>query len=148
MSQNFDPNQNYYCFNKKNSIPIVFIHGVGLDHQMWDYQINYFNEYSTLTYDLLGHGKTSCNKDKLSLKDFSNQLLEILDHLRIEKINLIGFSLGSLIALDFSSHFQKKVEKLILIGTTYKRSDEESGSSIVFCISLRRLRAPYSKLKP
>ena len=85
-------------------------------------QINYFNEYSTLTYDLLGHGKTPCNKDKLNLKDFSNQLLEILEHLKIEKINLIGFSLGSLIALDFSSNFQEKVEKLILIGTTYKRS--------------------------
>ena len=41
MSQNFDPNQNYYSFNKKNSIHIVFIHGVGLDHQMCDYQINY-----------------------------------------------------------------------------------------------------------
>ena len=35
MSQNFDPNQNYYSFSKNNSVPIVFIHGVGLDHQMW-----------------------------------------------------------------------------------------------------------------
>ena len=144
MSQNFDPNQNYYFFNKKNSIPIVFIHGVGLDHQMWDYQINYFNEYSTLTYDLLGHGKTPCDKDKLSLKDFSNQLLEILDHLEIEKINLIGFSLGSLIALDFSSHFQKKVEKLILIGTTYKRSDEER-SLVLDRYNQAKLNKPISK---
>ena len=144
MSQNFDPNQNYYSFNKKNSVPIVFIHGVGLDHQMWDYQINYFNEYSTLTYDLLGHGKTPCDKDKLSLKDFSNQLLEILDHLGIEKINLIGFSLGSLIALDFSSHFQKKVEKLILIGTTYKRSDEER-SLVLDRYNQAKLNKPISK---
>jgi pimeloyl-ACP methyl ester carboxylesterase len=144
MSQNFDPNQNYYFFNKKNSIPIVFIHGVGLDHQMWDYQINYFNEYSTLTYDLLGHGKTPCDKDKLSLKNFSHQLLEILDHLEIEKINLIGFSLGSLIALDFSSHFQKKVEKLILIGTTYKRSDEER-SLVLDRYNQAKLNKPISK---
>jgi len=144
MSQNFDPNQNYYCFNKKNSIPIVFIHGVGLDHQMWDYQINYFNEYSTLTYDLLGHGKTPCDKDKLSLKNFSHQLLEILDHLGIEKINLVGFSLGSLIALDFSSHFQKKVEKLILIGTTYKRSDEER-SIVLDRYNQAKLNKPISK---
>ena len=119
MSLNFDPNQNCYLFNKKDSVPLIFIHGVGLDHQMWKGQISYFNEYSTLAYDLLGHGKTPYIKDKLSLRDFSNQLLEILDHLKIEKINLIGFSLGSLIALDFCSHFQKKVEKLILIGTTY-----------------------------
>ena len=125
MSKNFDPNQNYYFFNRKKSIPVVFIHGVGLDHQMWDQQVDYLSEFSILTYDLLGHGKTPLHKDKLNLKDFSNQLSELLDHLKIEKINLVGFSLGSLIALDFSSHFQNKVEKLILIGTTYKRSDQE-----------------------
>ena len=121
MSLNFDPNQNCYLFNKRNSVPLVFIHGVGLDHQMWNNQVNYFNEYSTLTYDLLGHGKTPCDKDKLSLRDFSNQLLEILDHLGVEKINLIGFSFFSLIALDFLSHIKKKVVKNILICTTYKR---------------------------
>jgi len=144
MSINFDPNQNYYFFNKKNSIPNVFIHGVGLDHQMWDYQINYFNEFSTLTYDLLGHGKTPFDKEKLILRDFSDQLLELLDHLEIEKINLIGFSLGSLIALDFSSHFQGKVEKLVLIGTTYKRSEEER-SLVLERYNQAKLNKPISK---
>ena len=125
MSENFDQNQNHYFFNQKESIPLVFIHGVGLDHQMWEKQVNYLDRFSILTYDLLGHGKTPCNKNKLRLKDFSNQLLEILDHLKIDKINLVGFSLGSLIALDFSSRYQKKLKKLVLIGTTYKRSDQE-----------------------
>jgi len=144
MSLNFDPNQNCYLFNKKDSVPLIFIHGVGLDHQMWKGQISHFNEYSTLAYDLLGHGKTPYIKDKLSLRDFSNQLLEILDHLEIEKINLIGFSLGSLIALDFSSQFQKKVEKLILIGTTYKRSDQER-SLVLDRFNQAKLNKPISK---
>ena len=77
MSQNFDINQNYYFFNKRDSIPITFIHGVGLDHQMWDKQVDYLNKFSILTYDLLGHGKTPYNEEKLSLKDFSDQLLGI-----------------------------------------------------------------------
>ena len=144
MSLNFDPNQNCYLLNKKDSVPLVFIHGVGLDHQMWDNQVSYFNECSTLTYDLLGHGKTPCNKDKLTLADFSNQLLELLDHLKIEKINLIGFSLGSLIALDFSSNFQKKIEKLVLIGTTYKRSDKER-SLVLDRYNQAKLNKPISK---
>ena len=67
MSENFDPNQNYYTFNDNNTIPLVFIHGVGLDHKMWDSQIKNFKEYSTITYDLLGHGKTPYNKKELSL---------------------------------------------------------------------------------
>ena len=144
MSKNFDPNQNYYFFNKKSSIPVVFIHGVGLDHQMWDKQIDYFSEFSILTYDLLGHGKTPFNKEKLNLKDFSNQLLELLDHLKIETINLVGFSLGSLIALDFSSRFQNKVEKLILIGTTYKRSDQER-SLVLDRYNQAKLNKPISR---
>ena len=144
MSLNFDPNQNYYFFDKKNSIPIVFIHGVGLDHQMWNKQVDYLNEFSILTYDLLGHGKTPCDKNKLSLRDFSDQLLGLLNHLEIEKINLVGFSLGSLIALDFSSHFQNKVEKLILIGTTYKRSDEER-SLVLDRYNQAKLNKPISK---
>jgi (E)-2-((N-methylformamido)methylene)succinate hydrolase len=144
MSKNFDQNQNHYFYNKKDSIPLVFIHGVGLDHQMWDKQIDYLNEFSILTYDLIGHGKTPCNKDKITLKDFSNQLLEILDHLKIERINLVGFSLGSLIALDFSAHNQKKLEKLILIGTTYKRSDQER-SLVLDRYNQARLNKPISK---
>ena len=67
MSHNFDPNQNYYSFTDNNSDPLVFIHGVGLDHRMWEPQINSLNSYSLITYDLLGHGKTPCNKDKLNL---------------------------------------------------------------------------------
>ena len=125
MSNNFDPNQNHYIYIEKDTTPLMFIHGVGLDHQMWDPQIDNLKEFSTITYDLLGHGKTPCKKDKLSLNDFSNQLIEILEHLKIDKIHLIGFSLGSLIALDFVSKMQNKVDKLILIGTTYKRSIEE-----------------------
>ena len=144
MSLNFDQNQNYYFFKKKNTIPLVFIHGVGLDHQMWDKQISYFNEFSILTYDLLGHGKTPYNKDKLSFNDFSNQLLEILNYLKLDKINLIGFSLGSLIALDFSSRFQEKIEKLILIGTTYKRTDQER-SLVLDRYNQAKLNKPISK---
>ena len=144
MSENFDPNQNHYFFNKKDTIPLVFIHGVGLDHQMWEPQINNLNEFSTITYDLLGHGKTPCKKEKLTLKDFSNQLVEILEHLQINRINLIGFSLGSLIALDFISNYQNKVDKLILIGTTYKRSKEER-SLVLDRYNQAKLNKPISK---
>ena len=44
MSQNFDPNQNYYSFIDNNTDPLVFIHGVGLDHRNVGPQINSLNE--------------------------------------------------------------------------------------------------------
>ena len=125
MSENFDLNQNHYFYYKKDTIPLVFIHGVGLNNKMWQPQIDGLNNFSIIAYDILGHGKTPINKEKISLKDFSDQLISILDFLKLTKINLVGFSLGSLIALDFASNFQEKLNKLVLIGTTYQRSESE-----------------------
>jgi len=125
MPHNFDPNQNYHSFIDNKTEPLVFIHGVGLNHKMWDSQIASLNNYSTITYDLLGHGKTPYNKEDVTLNDFSEQLDNLLKFLKIDKINLIGFSLGSLIALDFTSKFQDKLKSLTLIGTTYKRTTEQ-----------------------
>jgi len=125
MSYNFDPSQNYYSFIDNNTEPLVFIHGVGLDHKMWDSQVNFLNNHSIITYDLLGHGRTPYNKEEITLNDFSNQLDYLLKFLKVDKINLIGFSLGSLIALDFASKFQNKLKSLTVIGTTYKRTVEQ-----------------------
>ena len=63
MPHNFDPNQNYYSFIDNKTNPLVFIHGVGLNHKMWEPQISSFNDYSIITYDLLGHGKTPFNDE-------------------------------------------------------------------------------------
>jgi pimeloyl-ACP methyl ester carboxylesterase len=125
MPHNFDPNQNYHSFIDNNTEPLVFVHGVGLDHKMWDTQVNSLSDHSTITYDLLGHGKTPYNKEEVTLNDFSNQLDYLLKFLKIDKINLIGFSLGSLIALDFASKFQHKLKTLTVIGTAYKRTSEQ-----------------------
>ena len=125
MSQGLDSNQNYYSFIDNKTTPVVFIHGVGLNHQMWEPQVQFLKEYSIITYDLLGHGKTPYNKEELTFNDFSNQLSSLLEFLKIDKINLVGFSLGSLIALDFATKFENKLNSLTVIGTTYKRTDEE-----------------------
>ena len=145
MSQGFDLNGNYYSYVNKKTVPLVFIHGVGLDHKMWKPQIETLNDYSTLTYDLLGHGKTNLTLDEVTLDDFSNQLISILKFLKIEKINLIGFSLGSLIAIDFASKFQNILKTLTLIGTTYKRTDEQRAKED-FALSSPSKRNPYAAL--
>ena len=128
MLKNFDKNQNYYKFYKRKNIPVVFIHGVGLDHKMWFPQIRSFRNNSVLVYDLLGHGKTPLNKKNVNFEDFSNQLNNLLNNLNINKINLVGFSFGSLVALKYAKRFKKKVNKLVLISTVYKRNNLEKNN--------------------
>ena len=144
MPQNFDTNQNYYSFVDNNTDPIVFIHGVGLDQNMWNSQINFLNNQSILTYDLLGHGKTPYSKEEITLNDFSNQLDYLLKFLKIDKINLVGFSLGSLIAIDFTSKFQGRLKTLTLLGTTYKRTEEQR-ALVIERFEQAKLNKPISK---
>ena len=122
-SNSFDTN---YSLNKVGEkSPIVFIHGVGLNQDIWKPQIDFFKDYTTLTYDLLGHGKTPLNKSKINFNDFSNQLLSLINQLEFKKIHLVGFSLGALIARDFASKHTERLCSLIIHGSIYKRTEEQ-----------------------
>ena len=126
MSNTSDTFKTYYKYNKINEKnPIIFVHGIGLNNEIWDDQINYFKNYNTIVYDLIGHGKTPLNKKKLAMKDFTEQLLKLVDSLNINKFHLVGFSIGSLIARNFASSYSDRLSSLIIFGTVYKRSEDE-----------------------
>ena len=116
----------YYFLNQKEqTTPIVFIHGVGLTYEIWQPQLDFFKGNSTLAYDILGHGKTPLNKQEVSFDDFSNQLIDLIDELKIDKIHLIGFSIGSLIARNFATKFNNRLQSLTLLGSIFKRSEQQ-----------------------
>jgi len=116
---------NYY-YKKENELrPIVFIHGVGLTKEIWEPQINFFKKHNILTYDLIGHGKTPLEKTQLNLEDFTKQLLNLINELEIDKIHLVGFSLGALIARNFASIHGYRLSSLNLHASVYKRSEEQ-----------------------
>ena len=118
-------NTSYYLSKKDDRATIVFIHGVGLTKEIWDQQIEFFKDHNTLTYDLLGHGKTPLKKTQLNFEDYTKQLLNLIDELDLKKIHLVGFSLGSLIARHFASVHGNRLSSLMLHGSIYKRSKEQ-----------------------
>jgi len=121
-----DSHGNYIEFSHINkSLSTIFIHGVGLDNTMWYPQKNYFQNKSVIFYDLLNHGQSVGNYKDLSFEIYNNQLLNIINELQIEKINIVGFSIGALVAQHFTEKFYEKVNKLVLIGSVYKRSDKQ-----------------------
>ena len=116
-----------YYFKKENEKnPIVFVHGVGLTKEIWSQQIEFFKDHNILTYDLIGHGKTPLERTQLNFEDFTKQLLNLIKELKINKIHLIGFSLGSLIARHFAATHGDKLNSLVLHASIYKRSVEQN----------------------
>ena len=115
----------YYYKKENNSVPIVFVHGIGLNKEIWYPQIEFFKSYNVITYDLIGHGKTPLNKNELNFQDFVKQLLNLINELEIKKIHLVGFSLGALISRHFASEYGDRLSSLNLHGSIYKRSIEQ-----------------------
>ena len=64
-------NSSYYLKKTNDTIPIVFIHGVGLTKEIWQPQIDFFKDNNLLTYDLIGHGDTPLEKTQLNFKELS-----------------------------------------------------------------------------
>jgi len=119
-----DSQNTFYTLDKKDDFPIVFIHGVGLNHKIWEPQINVF-ENTFLAYDILGHGETPLNKENINFDDFSNQLINLIDELNMTKIHLVGFSIGSLIARNFSTKYDDRLESLTLLCSIFNRTEKQ-----------------------
>ena len=148
MPSTFDKYETFYFLKKENkTIPVVFIHGVGLTKEMWSPQINFFKDKNILTYDLIGHGKTPLKKTQLNFEDFVKQLINLIDELDLKKIHLVGFSLGSLIARHFASEHGDKLSSLVLHASIYKRSTEQK-RVVENRFELMKIDKPASKKVP
>lgn len=79
--------------------PVVLIHGVGLDATMWRAQVEALAEhYDVIAYDMLGHGESALPTEDASLDDYADQLLALLDELKLPTATVVGFSMGGLVA--------------------------------------------------
>jgi len=115
----------YEYLEVPGTIPIVLVHGVGLDQRIWEAMMGDMKGRSTLTYDLLGHGETAEPLGAQSFQPFLAQLHGLLQGLGITEMVLAGFSLGGQVAKHFASAHPESVRGLILISTTYQRTTEE-----------------------
>ena len=126
MINGTDSSETFYLLNQTDKkIPIVFIHGVGLTHEIWQPQLDFFRDNTTISYDILGHGKTPLNKSNINFDDFSEQLINLINELKFDKIHLIGFSIGSLIARNFATKYNNRLKSLTLFCSIFKRSEQQ-----------------------
>lgn len=107
----------YYISGKENAQWILFIHAAFVNHSMFRAQIDYFREkYNVLTLDIIGHGKSINTQKGDSIDKMSGWIREILKKEKIEKIHIVGISLGAVLAQDFANQYPEAVQSLACFG--------------------------------
>jgi 3-oxoadipate enol-lactonase len=107
--------------------PIILIHGFPFNHEMWDPQIEALQKrFRVIAYDLRGHGKSGVGDGQYTLEFFVDDLLGLLDHLKIERAVLCGLSMGGYIALRAVERNPERVRALILADTQAKADYNEA----------------------
>src|SRR6266702_4218789 len=72
--------------------------------------------------DLYGHGRTALTDRPLRFEHMADDIAGLIQHLGLEKADLLGFSLGGAVALQTAIRHPERVNKLVLISTPFKRA--------------------------
>lgn len=111
--------------------PVVLIHGVGLNKEMWGGQIvGLAPHYRVIAYDMLGHGASPRPATGTDLLGYAEQLRELLEHLQLPQATIIGFSMGGLIARAFALHYPQLTQGLVVLNSVFNRSPEQRAAVI------------------
>jgi len=91
---------NYVDFGNPSAMPILFVHGFPFSHVMWKRQLSEVSQlYRAIAYDIRGHGESYVGDGQYTIEGHVDDLISLLDFLKIEKSVIVGLSMGGYIAL-------------------------------------------------
>jgi 3-oxoadipate enol-lactonase len=98
---------------------LVLSNSLGTDLHMWDKVVRGFSErFRVLRYDTRGHGESSVSEPPYTVSQLAQDLVRLLDHLHLDRVNLCGLSLGGITAMWLAIHEPSRFEKLIFANTS------------------------------
>ncbi len=119
----------YYNYLNQNSkkTPILFIHSFAMNWTCFRGEINKFKkkDYPVIYFDLPGHGKSSTPQEykKYNFKNISQIIKQLLDSLNVKRVICVGYSMGGMIAIKFTTNNKQYVSKLIILNSANKYPD-------------------------
>lgn len=95
--------------------PLLLIMGLGGHSHSWGNQVEEFSKYfKVITVDNRGAGKSDKPDELYSMRLYSKDIKAVLDELKIEKVYVLGLSMGGLIAQEFYHSNSERVKALVL----------------------------------
>ena len=98
--------------------PMVLLHGYPLDHHLWDEVAPLLEDtFDLILPDLRGFGESSTVDSVYKMEDIADDVVALLDSLKVEKAAIVGHSMGGYVALAFASLFPERVRGLGLVSS-------------------------------
>lgn len=125
--------------------PVVFVHGVLLSSDMWQYQMLHLTEngFRAVAYDRRGHGRSDDPGTGYGFDTLADDLAALLNTLDLTDVTLAGHSMGGgEIARYLNRHGSHRVSQIVLICSTVPKLDVDPEARAA---SLDRFRASYGQ---
>lgn len=137
----------YTVFGLKDAMPVVLVHGLGLNQHMWRWLLPLLAEkHRVITYDLAGHGETPMPDTAASLDLFAKQLLAVLDAADVREAVITGFSLGGMIARKFAQTHPDRTRALCILHSPHRRT-ADAQAAIEKRVEQARLSGPAATVE-
>jgi pimeloyl-ACP methyl ester carboxylesterase len=103
--------------------PLILLHGGFGSFEMFAaLSPTLAEKYQVIGVDLYGHGRTALTDRPLEFASMADDIVGLIEHLGLEKADLLGFSLGGAVALQTALRHPERVNKLVVISTPFKRA--------------------------
>jgi pimeloyl-ACP methyl ester carboxylesterase len=97
---------------------VMLLHGYPLDHSIWNPIVPFLTRDARLIMpDLRGNGQSPSPDGIYSMQEMASDVLNLMDELRVEKIILVGHSMGGYVALSLLHHYPQRVSGLALVAS-------------------------------
>jgi 3-oxoadipate enol-lactonase len=107
-------------------LPIVFVHGFPMSHEMWLPQIQACSSlYRVIAYDVMGHGSSDIGEGQYSIEAHVDDLFGLLDQLKITRAVIVGLSMGGYITLRALEREPGRVLAAVLCDTRSETDTNE-----------------------
>ena len=97
---------------------LLLIHGVGDNSAAWEpVHAKLAQRFTVIAPDLLGHGESDKPRADYSSAAFANAMRDLLAVLDIDRVTVVGHSLGGGVAMQFAYQYPELVERIVLVST-------------------------------
>jgi 3-oxoadipate enol-lactonase len=117
----------YTEYGPRAKTPVIFLHGFPFSQAMWQPQVQALQSaHRLLTYDHRGHGASDVGDGQYMLEFFVDDLIGLMDHVKIQRAVLCGLSMGGYIALRAVERNPERVQALVLCDTRCEADSNEA----------------------